>query len=128
MDPARHAARPDLLLPQPGVEIEDALLLWGHLGGERKATLRLIVIRDRRDFLKAPQDQLLERRDPRGFPYFWIGGPPPSGLAIAGTDFHAVVNRKVSVTPIHLDLTGRSLLRRLKTWSWSLEADTDQAI
>ena len=74
------------------------------------------------------QDQLLERRDPRGIPYFWIGGPPPSGLAIAGTDFHAVVNRKVSITPIHLDLTGRSLLRRLKTWQWKLDTDTDQAI
>ena len=36
------------------------------------------------------QDQLVERLDPRGIPYFWIGGPPPSGLAIEGTDFHAV--------------------------------------
>jgi hypothetical protein len=26
----------------------------------------------------------------------------------------------VAVTPIHLDLTGRSLLRRLKTWTWGL--------
>jgi 5'-nucleotidase len=74
------------------------------------------------------QDQLLERRDPRGIPYFWIGGPPPSGLAIQGTDFHAVVNRKVAITPIHLDLTGRSLLRRLKTWSWEFDPDRDQAI
>ena len=74
------------------------------------------------------QDQLLERRDPRGIPYFWIGGPPPSGLAIAGTDFHAIVNRKIAITPIHLDLTGRSLLRRLRTWDWTLDTDTDQAI
>jgi hypothetical protein len=26
------------------------------------------------------------------------------------------------VTPIHLDLTGRRLLRRLKTWTWDLPA------
>ena len=63
-------------------------------------------------------DQLVERLDPRGIPYFWIGGPPPSGLAVEGTDFHAVVHRRISITPIHLDLTGRRLLRRLKTWSW----------
>ena len=63
------------------------------------------------------QDQLVERLDPRGIPYFWIGGPPPSGLAIEGTDFHAVVNRRIAITPIHLDLTGRRLLRRLKTWA-----------
>ena len=66
------------------------------------------------------QDQLIERQDPRGIPYFWIGGPPPSGLAVEGTDFHAVVNRRIAVTPIHLDLTGRRLLRRLRTWDWTL--------
>ena len=65
-------------------------------------------------------DQLVERMDPRGIPYFWIGGPPPSGLAVPETDFHAVVNRRIAVTPIHLDLTGRRLLRRLKTWAWEL--------
>ena len=52
------------------------------------------------------QDELIERLDPRGIPYYWIGGPPPSGLAVPGTDFHAVVNRRIAVTPIHLDLTG----------------------
>ena len=61
-----------------------------------------------------------ERLDPRGIPYFWIGGPPPSGLAVPGTDFHAVVNRRIAITPIHLDLTGRRLLRR-QTWEWTLE-------
>ena len=72
------------------------------------------------------QDQLIERVDPRGIPYFWIGGPPPSGLAVPGTDFHAVINRRIAVTPIHLDLTGRRLLRRLKTWNWSLEPTAGQ--
>jgi 5'-nucleotidase len=67
------------------------------------------------------QDQLVQRVDPRGIPYFWIGGPPPSGLAVEGTDFHAIVNRRISVTPIHLDLTGRRLLKRLRTWEWSLD-------
>ncbi len=66
------------------------------------------------------QDQLIERVDPRGIPYFWIGGPPPSGLAVEGTDFHAVINRRIAVTPIHLDLTGRRLLKRLRTWEWTL--------
>lgn len=69
------------------------------------------------------QDQLIERLDPRGIPYFWIGGPPPSGLAIEGTDFHAVINRRIAITPIHLDLTGRRLLRRLNTWSWPSPAE-----
>jgi 5'/3'-nucleotidase len=71
------------------------------------------------------QDELVQRFDPRGIPYYWIGGPPPSGISVPGTDFHAVVNRRISVTPIHLDLTGRRLLRQLKTWDWTLEQDAE---
>ena len=32
----------------------------------------------------------------------------------------AVVNRRIAFTPIHLDLTGRRLLKRLRTWDWTL--------
>lgn len=66
------------------------------------------------------QDQLLERLDPRGTPYYWFGGPPPTGLAEPGTDFHAVTHGKVAITPIHLDLTARRLLERLGEWPWDL--------
>jgi 5'-nucleotidase len=66
------------------------------------------------------QDELIERLDPRGIPYYWIGGPPPSGLAEPGTDFHAVVNKRIAVTPIQLDLTAKRLLDRLNRWSWVL--------
>ena len=37
------------------------------------------------------------------------------------------INRRIAVTPIHLDLTGRSLLRRLKTWTWTLPQDATEA-
>jgi 5'-nucleotidase len=67
------------------------------------------------------QDELIRRLDPRGLPYYWIGGPPPSGISVPGTDFDAVVHRRIAVTPIHLDLTGRRLLRHLRDWEWSLE-------
>ena len=67
------------------------------------------------------QDELVQRVDPRGVPYYWIGGPPPSGISVPGTDFNAVVNRRISVTPIHLDLTGRRLLRQLRPWDWTFE-------
>jgi 5'-nucleotidase len=70
------------------------------------------------------QDQLLERLDPRGTPYYWFGGPPPGGLAEPGTDFHAVVNGKVAITPIQLDLTAQRLLKRLDGWEWKLGEDS----
>jgi 5'-nucleotidase len=69
------------------------------------------------------QDELVERIDPRGTPYYWIGGPPPTGLAEPGTDFDAVVNKRIAVTPIQLDLTARRLLKRLHSWSWELDSD-----
>jgi len=72
------------------------------------------------------QDQLLERLDPRGTPYYWFGGPPPTGLAEPGTDFHAVMTGKVAITPIQLDLTARRLLKRLGGWDWQLD-DRDDA-
>ena len=43
-----------------------------------------------------------------------------------GTDFHAVINRRISVTPIHLDVTGRRLLKRLRTWDWTLPVKTPE--
>ena len=66
------------------------------------------------------QDELVERIDPRGLPYYWVGGQPPTGVAAPGTDFSAVEEGRVSVTPIHLDLTARGLLRRLRDWDLEL--------
>jgi 5'-nucleotidase len=68
------------------------------------------------------QDQLIERLDPRGVPYYWIGGPAPSGHAQRGTDFDAVVKGHIAITPIQLDLTAGRLLRRIRSWSWELPA------
>jgi 5'-nucleotidase len=65
-------------------------------------------------------DELVERIDPRGLPYYWVGGQPPTGVAAPGTDFSAVEDGRISVTPIHLDLTARALLRRLRDWDLEL--------
>jgi 5'-nucleotidase len=67
------------------------------------------------------QDQLLERLDPRGVPYYWFGGPPPTGVAEPGTDFEAVLNGRVAITPIQLDLTAQRLLQRIRGWEWQLD-------
>src|SRR5664280_1679727 len=59
------------------------------------------------------QDELIRRADPRGVPYYWVGGPPPTGQAIPGTDVHAVLNNRISITPIQLDLTADRFLERV---------------
>ena len=66
------------------------------------------------------QDELVRRLDPRGEPYYWFGGLPPTGEATPGTDLWALVNRRVSITPIHLDLTAERFLERLRGWELKL--------
>jgi 5'-nucleotidase len=57
---------------------------------------------------------IVERRDPRGRSYYWIGGGAPSWHPGQGTDFEAVENGFVSITPLHLDLTHHESIPRLK--------------
>jgi 5'-nucleotidase len=65
------------------------------------------------------RDVLVERRDPRERPYYWIGGEPPSGHLDEGTDIWAVAQGYVSITPIHLDMTAHELIPRLEAWRLS---------
>ena len=51
------------------------------------------------------RDALVRRDDPRGRPYYWIGGKSPTGLLDPGSDFSALDEGFVSVTPLQLDLT-----------------------
>ena len=50
-------------------------------------------------------DILSERVDPRGVPYYWIGGTREAMPAAPGTDIAAVANGAISVTALHLDMT-----------------------
>ena len=67
------------------------------------------------------QDVLVRREDPRGVPYYWFGGQPPTGVATPGTDVWAVQHGFVSVTPIHLELTAERFLDRLRGWKLRLD-------
>jgi len=69
------------------------------------------------------RDELIRRTDPRGTPYYWIGGPPPEGREDQGTDIWAVANGYISVTPIQLDLTAHSFLPTVEGWELTLDQD-----
>jgi 5'-nucleotidase len=62
-----------------------------------------------RQGLRIYRDELVRRLDPRGKPYYWIGGEAPTGVEEPGTDYGALAAGYVSITPIQLDLTCRSL-------------------
>ncbi len=63
-------------------------------------------------------ERVEERRDPWGRVYYWIGGEEPNWKAEPGTDYWAVKNGYVSITPIHLDLTDYRALEILKNYEW----------
>jgi len=60
-------------------------------------------------------------RDPRGRAIYWIGPPGPEQDAGPGTDFHAVRDGYISITPIHVDLTRYQALEKVGSWVSSLE-------
>jgi 5'-nucleotidase len=71
-----------------------------------------------RQGLRLYRDELDRRFDPRGRPYFWIGGQSPTGVDEPGTDFGALRAGYVSITPLQLDLTAREAMNSLEGWKW----------
>jgi len=57
---------------------------------------------------------ILERKDPRGRTYYWIGGGKPTWRPGEDTDFEAVEEGCIAITPLHLDLTHHESIARLK--------------
>ena len=71
-----------------------------------------------RQGLRVYRDRLDKRTDPRGKPYYWIGGEAPTAIPDEGTDFGAVEQGYVSITPLHLDLTDFPALTALGNLNW----------
>jgi 5'-nucleotidase len=71
-----------------------------------------------RQGLRVYRDALDRRVDPRGRPYYWIGGEAPTGVNEEGTDVGALTAGYVSVTPLQLDLTHYKAMEALKSWKW----------
>ena len=60
-------------------------------------------------------DAVVEEVDPEGQKYYWIRGH--RGLeSMEGTDFEAVSNHHISITPLHLDLTDYSSIEEVRRW------------
>ncbi|OGP34956.1 MAG: 5'/3'-nucleotidase SurE [Deltaproteobacteria bacterium GWC2_65_14] len=63
-------------------------------------------------------DAIVEKRDPRGRKYYWIGGDSLEREDIPGSDLEAVEEGYISVTPLHLDMTDYASLRAIRRWKW----------
>lgn len=70
-----------------------------------------------REFIR---EKIIERVDPRGKEYFWIGIKTPTPINAPDTDVKAVNNHLVSITPLNLDFTDYKFIATLKNWKISL--------
>ncbi|HNR23345.1 MAG TPA: 5'/3'-nucleotidase SurE [Steroidobacteraceae bacterium] len=61
-------------------------------------------------------EPVIRASDPRGRPVFWIGPAGPGQEAGPGTDFHAISEGFVSVTPLQIDLTRHAALGSVAQW------------
>lgn len=71
--------------------------------------------------LRVYRDVLVYREDPRGRPYYWIGGDSPTGVPEEGTDIGALRKGAVSITPLQLDMTSYKRINELQNWDWESE-------
>lgn len=62
-------------------------------------------------------DVIEEKLDPRGKPYYWIGGAKVGSRVEPGTDCEAVEQGRISVTPVQLDMTNYMFLSKLVRWN-----------
>ncbi len=65
---------------------------------------------------RARGDEPVEYIDPRGRKRYWIAAAGEGDDAGEGTDFHAVAQGYVSITPIHVDMTRYDAMDQLQRW------------
>lgn len=90
-------------------------LPWSDIKGFRVCRL------GRRDSTKS----MIQETDPRGRRIFWLGAVAPAADAGEGTDFHALEQGYITITPLHTDLTRYQALD--STAQWLEETNIGQA-
>ena len=63
-------------------------------------------------------DIYVENKDPRGIPYYWIGGNSYSFYPIPNSDGNAIVAGKITITPLDVNMTSRAFMKKMKKWKW----------
>ncbi len=61
-------------------------------------------------------ENMIRQKDPRGHDIYWLGPPGKEQDAGFGTDFHAIENGRVSITPLQVDLTAHESINCMNNW------------
>ena len=75
-------------------------------------------VRVTRQGLKNARPVISEHIDPRGKPYYWIGEEHFAWNSADGTDYQAIEQGYISVTPLKSDMTDHRALTAIETWNY----------
>jgi 5'-nucleotidase len=73
-------------------------------------------VRLTRQSQKISQNLVLEKKDPRGRPYYWLDETVELGQVEPDSDYAAILAHQISVTPLHVDRTHHPSLNHLSRW------------
>ncbi|MCB1213927.1 MAG: 5'/3'-nucleotidase SurE [Deltaproteobacteria bacterium] len=59
---------------------------------------------------------IVQKLDPRGRKYYWIGGDQKNFADIPGSDCNAVIEKKIAITPLSIQMTDFSFLEKMRNW------------
>ena len=79
---------------------------WGEIKGYRITRLGN----------RHKSEGVIRQTDPRGDDMYWVGPPGAAQDAGEGTDFYAVEQKFISITPLQIDLTRYDSLHYLEDW------------
>ncbi len=79
---------------------------WDDLNGQRVTRLGK----------RHKAESVVKTTNPRGQTVYWVGAAGGAQDAGEGTDFHAVANGSVSITPLQMDLTRFSQMESVNAW------------
>lgn len=74
----------------------------------------LVTIQGKRRY----EGTIVDKVDPRGRSYYWIGTADLDFHDIEGTDFAAIKRGHISITPLHLDMTNHGSIALLNNWTF----------
>lgn len=132
---ARHLGRPAIAISLVGTlhfdsaaQVLEEILKDSHSLALPKGVLLNVNVPDlpydqikgikitRLGYRKSPQPAI-SAQHPKGIPCFWIGGLSEPHDGSVGTDFWAVDNGYVSITPLHIDMTCYHVISSLEQWA-----------
>lgn len=67
--------------------------------------------------------EIHKKEDPRGKPYYWLGGSELGFDDLPGSDCNAIARSQISVTPLNIDMTDHRFVDAMRQWDEFDEED-----